>query len=150
MNSYNGFTPAQRMKAFNWLKKEISMGNRDEKPSYCEVCSQKEGVLMYHSEDYSEPYGDNIGAFGLCYVCHMMIHCRRNKKSWNSYKEYIGTGLMHKAFYKNDWNAFRGNILLMKKYVWEMANPLLSEPVILDNIEKGIYIDYDLIKSEKI
>jgi len=150
MNSYNGFEPKQRMKAFNWLKEQIANGKRQERPNYCEVCSQDQGILMYHSEDYSEPFGDHIGQFGLCYVCHMMIHCRRNKRSWNNYKKYIKTGLRHKPYYKNDWNRFRADILLEKKYEWEGQNPLLSEPNILDKIEKGEYLNYSLGNSGKI
>ena len=76
MNSYNGYSGAQRLKALAWIKKEWANGTRPAKPCSCDVCGQTEGLLMWHSEDYSAPFGDNIGRFGLCYTCHMMIHCR--------------------------------------------------------------------------
>lgn len=48
---------------------------------------------MPHSEDYSEPFGDNIGEFGLCYLCHMMIHCRfYNRLAWAAYRDTIRSG----------------------------------------------------------
>jgi len=76
MNSYNGFTPNQRIKALRWLNEEYAQGRRT-RPTSCDVCGQTRGHLEAHSEDYSgPPFGDNIGAFGLCYRCHMMIHCR--------------------------------------------------------------------------
>jgi hypothetical protein len=31
-------------------------------------------AIEAHSEDYSEPFGDHIGAYGLCRGCHVMIH----------------------------------------------------------------------------
>ena len=150
MKSYNGFSPTQRMKAFRWLKDQQAKGKRQTTPSFCEVCSQDKGLLMYHSEDYSEPFGSHIGQFGLCYVCHMMIHCRRNKKAWYMYKKMISSGFRHEPYYKMDWNKFNANILQCKHYYWEPANVLLSEPTILDNIEKGVYIEYKLGNNEKI
>ncbi len=90
---YNGFTPAQRAKAFRWFKGEIEAGQRPAKPTRCEVCGQLEGSLMWHSEDYSEPYGPHIGEHGLCFRCHMAIHCRfRNRAAWAAYREAIEQG----------------------------------------------------------
>lgn len=72
---YNGFTGSQRMKAYRWLMAEYEAGRRV-KPVRCDVCLHTAGVIEPHSEDYSPPYGDNIGRYGLCYRCHMMLHCR--------------------------------------------------------------------------
>lgn len=76
VNSYNGFSGAQRTAALRWAKAEEAAGRRA-RPTSCDVCGQDGGHLERHSEDYSgPPYGAHIGAFGLCYRCHMMIHSR--------------------------------------------------------------------------
>lgn len=92
MNSYNGFTPAQRMKALNWLKGEWAAGRRT-KGCQCDACGQTEGRIDAHSEDYSAPFGDHIGKYTFCYRCHMMIHCRfKNPEAWQIYKQHIREG----------------------------------------------------------
>jgi hypothetical protein len=112
MNSYNGYTPHQRMKALNWLKKEWAAGRREKTPKQCDMCSQTEGNLAYHSEDYSEPYGDHIGQFGLCYTCHMMIHCRyKSADIWNIYIEALTDKKCFEPIYGNGWNVFRQECL---------------------------------------
>jgi hypothetical protein len=76
VNSYNGFSPGQRTAALRWLNAEYAAGRRA-RPTSCDVCGQTRGLIEAHSEDYSgPPFGANIGAFGLCYRCHLMIHCR--------------------------------------------------------------------------
>lgn len=64
------------MTAFRWLKVEIAAGRRAPLPARCEMCSQDQGAIQYHSEDYSAPYGDNIGQYGLCVEDHMILHTR--------------------------------------------------------------------------
>lgn len=92
MNSYNGFTPSQRMKALTWLKGEWAAGRRV-KGCKCDACGQTEGRIDAHSEDYSAPYGDHIGKYTFCYRCHMMIHCRfKNPVAWHIYKQHIREG----------------------------------------------------------
>lgn len=106
MNSYNGFTHTQRMKAFNWLKIEYASGRR-KKPTQCDACGQTKGILEHHSEDYSAPYGNHIGAWSLCYRCHMMIHCRfRNKTAWRRYRERLATGIIFAPFYTRNFKLF--------------------------------------------
>lgn len=95
MNSYNGFTPAQRTAALRWLNGEYAAGRRV-RPTSCQVCGQTEGLIEAHSEDYSgPPYGDNIGAFGLCYRCHMMIHCRFSAPmAFDAYVQSVEDGVL--------------------------------------------------------
>lgn len=113
MKSYNGYSPTQRMQAFNWLKYEMQVGRRKQ-PCKCEVCGQTKGKIMYHSEDYSEPFGDHIGAYELCFTCHMMIHCRfRNPSIWKQYIELIKNGLQVQDV--NNWFQFKRKFL-DKKY----------------------------------
>lgn len=113
MNSYNGFSPNQRMKALRWLRDQQAKGLRDQKPVSCDVCHQTEGLLDFHSEDYSEPFGPNIGEYSLCYICHMMIHCRfRNRASWNIYKKYLREGKQFKPYYFRDWQNFKKDCLI--------------------------------------
>ena len=113
MNSYNGYTPHQRMKAFNWLKEQWACGKRQQKPNCCDICSQTDGILDYHSENYSSPFGDHIGAFGLCYICHMMLHCRfKNPKTFQIYLESLKQKKMYEPYHSRNWNAFRKDCLI--------------------------------------
>ena len=112
MNSYNGFTPAQRMKAYEWLKEQWRLGTR-QKGTKCRVCGQTRGVLMAHSEDYSEPYGDHIGRYTLCFICHMMIHCRfRCPEKFAAYARIVSNGGRFEALRGHDWEAFRAKFLV--------------------------------------
>ena len=117
MNSYNGFSPSHRYKALAWFKKEIKEGRKPAKPDICDACGQKDGVLAWHSEDYSEPFGNHIGEHGLCYLCHMMIHCRfKNKATWSKYVDIIESGMVAEPFHFNDFKTF-ANDFLNKKMV---------------------------------
>lgn len=93
MKPYNGFDHNQRMRALHWLRKEYAAGRRHP-PTFCDACGQNEGVIEAHSEDYSgPPYGPHIGKHGLCYRCHMAIHCRfRHPGAWTAYKNAVRAG----------------------------------------------------------
>jgi hypothetical protein len=106
MNSYNGFSPQQRQDAFNWLKTQ-----KRPEPTTCHACSQTEGPIMFHSEDYSAPYGDHIGQYHLCYICHMMVHCRfRAPERWLEYKRAVAQGFRYEPIGKN-WPLFTARFL---------------------------------------
>ncbi len=75
MNSYNGFSPARRLRALRWLTAEYDAGRRT-RPTSCDACGQARGLIEAHSEDYGEPFGAHVGRFALCYRCHMLVHCR--------------------------------------------------------------------------
>ena len=107
MKSYNQFTPKQRMKAYNWAKAEYAAGRRT-RPMECDACTQNLGIIEPHSEDYSgPPFGDHIGAYGVCYACHMMIHCRfRAPDAWHAYRAAVRDGAIFKPFHARAFGAF--------------------------------------------
>jgi len=90
MNSYNGFTPSQRVKAQNWLNKQWASGALA-RPSKCCACGQTEGIIDAHAEDYSEPFeAGKTDKFHLCRKCHMQVHRRfANPQSWIRYKASV-------------------------------------------------------------
>jgi hypothetical protein len=103
VNYYNGFAPQQRLDALRWFNAELAAGRR-KLPVTCDACGQTEGPIEAHSEDYSEPFGDHIGRFGVCYRCHMMIHCRfKNPKAWEVYKLDVGLGKVFAPIGRNFW-----------------------------------------------
>jgi len=117
MNSYNGFSGEQRERALAWFKAEKRAGRRDD-PVRCDACGQGLGLMQAHSEDYSEPFGDHIGRFGLCYACHMMIHCRfRNPAAWESYCYAVVDlgGMLQAPFHANDFQRFTTRMLANHK-----------------------------------
>jgi len=92
LKTYNGYHHSQRMRALYWLRAEYAAGRRTP-PVVCDACGQTEGPITAHSEDYSEPFGDHIGQYDVCYRCHMMIHCRfKNPQAWETYKMHIREG----------------------------------------------------------
>lgn len=140
MNSYNGFSPNQRIKALNWLKKQWAMGIRKEKPKKCDICSQTEGYLAYHSEDYSEPYGEHIGAFGLCYTCHMVIHCRfRNKNMCDIYLNAIKDNKCYEPMTGNKWIHFRTSGLQNHFQTLNYTIVIKNNANLLEEIIQGKY-----------
>lgn len=137
MKSYNGFSPAQRMKALKWLKADKAAKGETMTPEMCEVCGQEWGPLSYHSEDYSEPFGPHIGAYALCYICHMMIHCRfRNPVAWGEYKAALKMGAIYRTYGRNNWTAFRRDFLsgpgIDRPYD---VDPSRGKPETLDDID---------------
>jgi hypothetical protein len=93
---YNGFSPDVRMESYRWLQAEIAAG-RIEPPSGCQVCGQTDGHLDYHTEDYSRPFGANIHAYQLCFLCHMTLHVRhRMPANWQSYIESLEAGAIYR------------------------------------------------------
>ncbi len=112
MNSYNGYEPKERYAALAWLKKEWAAGTREQTPKCCDICGQTEGYLAYHSEDYSFPYGDHIGYFGLCYICHMMLHCRfRNPNLMEKYLWALSEKRQYEPIHGNNWQEFKASCL---------------------------------------
>ena len=137
MKSYNGFTPQQRQKAYNWLKAQIAAKHREPASAPCDACGQPAGRFDHHSEDYSAPYGDHIGGFTLCYPCHMMIHCRhRDKARFSAYAYMVKQG-SHLTAPPQSWPAFRGTMLAgAAVWIWTEGTP--PQRPILDEVEQGI------------
>lgn len=132
MNSYNGFTPEQRMKALYWLKAQVKAGTRTA-PTECMACGQKEGVIEAHSEDYSEPFGDHIGAYAFCYRCHMMIHCRfRSPEAWNSYRLQVRNGTVFAACYTRNFQKIVSYLTMSEVLI--QRRQASRERTVLDDI----------------
>ena len=107
MNFYNGFSPAQRYKALAYHKSQIKLGIKPKSPQKCDGCGTEQGFLAWHSEDYSEPFGKHIGQYGVCYRCHMHIHCRfKNPKSFMEYAFTLKKNKRYKPYYSSNWKLF--------------------------------------------
>lgn len=112
MNSYNGFSPAQRYKALAYHKAQIKAGVKAPKPQRCDGCGTSQGFLAWHSEDYSEPFGPHIGEYGVCYRCHMHIHCRfRNPNAFADYADLILSGKRFMPYMNGHWERFKAENL---------------------------------------
>jgi hypothetical protein len=121
MSDYKGFTGQQRNRALRWLNREYAAGRRM-RPTSCDGCGQTAGIIEAHSEDYSEPFGDHIGGWGLCYRCHMALHCRfKAPEAWERYKAAIVAGGTFAPFLTRNWYGFRAQHLTG----W---NPAIGEP----------------------
>lgn len=108
---YNGFSADERSRGGRWYRTELAAGRRS-RPTKCDACGQTAGIIDAHSEDYSAPYGEHIGAFGLCYRCHMMIHCRfRNPEIWKHYVREVSQGYVFQAFHTRDFQQFCAEML---------------------------------------
>lgn len=122
MKDYNGFTANERIKALKWLQAEYTTGGRTP-PRKCDVCGQTEGIIEAHSEDYSAPYGDHIGRVGLCFLCHMEVHCRfRSPMAWKRYKVMVEEGAHFPAFYSRDFPTF---VKLYLNYSVGLPGPII-------------------------
>ena len=108
MKDYNGFTGAQRDRAQRWLNVQWASGKL-QRPMRCVACGQTEGVIDAHAEDYSEPFAaGKTDGFHLCFVCHMMVHCRhRNQSAWREYRQFVESGGQAKPFRGRDWPGFQ-------------------------------------------
>lgn len=137
MNSYNGFSPTQRRRALSWYNAQLAAGRRF-RPTQCEACGQTDGVVEAHSEDYSEPFGDHIGAYGFCYLCHMMIHCRHHDLArWDEYRRAIREGWRPPAPRGRNWGAVK-HLLAGIEPLWREYANAPRERTVLDDIAEGI------------
>lgn len=126
MKSYNGFSPEQREKAQAWLRRQWDAGEL-ERPKKCCACGQTDGVLDAHAEDYSEPFGPHISEFPLCYLCHMMVHCRfgSGATAFHRYETLIAEGFRFPAFARRNFDYVR-RLLDLDETVWAWASPARS------------------------
>ncbi|MBI1214108.1 MAG: hypothetical protein GC190_21810 [Alphaproteobacteria bacterium] len=110
MNSYNGFSGAQRTAAQRWLNEQWKTG-RLKRPCECCACGQETGVIHAHAEDYSEPFKrGKTDRYHLCFCCHMVVHCRfQNRGIWREYRRIITAGGRFGPI--ASWPAFMGSIL---------------------------------------
>jgi hypothetical protein len=118
---YNGFSPQLRSRSWEWLKAERAAGRIPE-PLQCQVCGETGGLVDYHTEDYSEPFGSNIWEFSLCFRCHMMLHVRyRRPAAWHRYIEQLEAGAVYVPL------MHRGQINQLNADAWIM-NPVRLGP----------------------
>lgn len=104
MTSYNGFTPAQRWRGLAIVKRAVADGLIPPANALpCSRCGQTEGIIMYHSEDYT-PERIVAQVVPLCWRCHMMLHCRfRHPKSWEKYTAEVAAGTRYPPVYRHSW-----------------------------------------------
>lgn len=137
MNSYNGFTSAERTKAQRWLNEEYRAGRRV-RPTSCVACGQDRGVIEAHAEDYSGPPYERVDEFPLCYRCHMLVHCRfRAPYAFEKYVRSLELGMVWPAMQTRSWPAIQA-------YLAVPSEPRLDErtggdPRILRAIASGEY-----------
>lgn len=112
LSSYNGFSGEQRDKAQRWLNEQWASG-RLARPCKCVACGQTAGVIDAHAEDYSEPFAaGKTDEFHLCYLCHLVLHCRRqNRAMWLRYRKDIASGIIFAPFYSRSWPRFQNMML---------------------------------------
>lgn len=95
MKPYNGFTGAERSKAWEIQKKAMAAGLIT--CTSCEMCGQDKGVLMPHLENYDEPIKEY---HSLCVECHMNLHGRFSSNGgWLSYLLKLRAGYVSIPFY---------------------------------------------------
>lgn len=107
MNDYNGFTPAERNRAQRWINKHLE-AHLIQRPVACCACGAKDCIIDFHCEDYNEPYGPQTIKYPLCYVCHLMVHCRfKSPKQWKRYLEDLRVGKIFPLFKTRSWERFK-------------------------------------------
>jgi hypothetical protein len=133
LKTYNGFDHNARMKALYWLRREYAAGRRT-KPLICDACGQTEQPITAHSEDYSDPFGDHIGKHGLCYRCHLMIHCRfKAPEAWETYKLHIRQGRIFVPI--SNFQVFCGQTLSAKGRNVPFKQGPVRERTLLDDLQ---------------
>ncbi len=151
MNGYNGFSGKQRLAALKWFRNQQAKGMKPHNPSECDICTQTNGALEWHSENYSSPFGKHIGQFGLCYICHMMIHCRyKNQTAWKIYKQAIKDKKMFKNYKGRHWMFFKRECLDNNFNMVSYDTVEKNNYKMLLDIETGIYIPKKIVEETTI
>jgi hypothetical protein len=112
MNSYNGFSGAQRARAQRWLTEMWGRGILP-RPCRCVACGQENGIIDAHTEDYSEPFrAGKTDEWPLCFRCHMMLHCRfSHPDAWARYRAQIAGGMRFAPMVERNFYRFRADHL---------------------------------------
>ncbi len=133
---YNGFSATQRTRGGKWYRQRKMFGVIVVADTCC--CCSSPIKVAGHSEDYSEPFGAHIGAFDLCWICHMMIHCRaRNPKRWAQYIDELESGLYF-AYRELSWQRF--TVLFLGKDLPTAGGIQTEIPrVLIRDISMGLY-----------
>jgi hypothetical protein len=115
VNRYNGFRGEQRGRAQSWLNAQWRSGALA-RPVACVACGQTAQPIDAHAEDYSEPFRKDVtDAFHLCFICHMMVHCRhRSEEAWLLYRQLVESGGRSIPVGGRNFPAFRQRFLTGK------------------------------------
>lgn len=136
--TYNGFSGAQRAAAAAWFKALARKPTPE--PLACDGCGTSSVPIARHSEDYSAPYGAHVGRWGVCYTCHMMVHCRyKSPHAWERYRELVREG--SRVVPARNWYEFRAWYLQTPPEEWVYALDAESpvEETWLDQVEAGAW-----------
>lgn len=117
MQSYNGFTPEERLRGEQILKEAIRNGILPPlNQTRCAICGQDKGIRHYHNEDYS-PENIIADATPLCWRCHMHIHAKnKTTPKWQKYEREVFQGNKRwKPVYNKWWkDADKKDIKMVK------------------------------------
>ncbi|MDC7784790.1 hypothetical protein PQJ75_00795 [Rhodoplanes sp. TEM] len=97
-------------------------------------------MIDAHAEDYSEPFAaGKTDEFHLCFVCHMMVHCRfKNRDAWDRYRTAIREGKRSRPFHTRNFGRFSADFLdapgLLPRAEYEQHEPPARRP--LDEIDQ--------------
>ncbi len=137
-NPYNDFPPNVRTKAGQWYRRQIASGLLVVDDN-CMTCGSPQRVAG-HSEDYSSPYGPHIGAFDICWFCHMMIHCRkRSAIAWDRYMGAVEDAGLWFPCNGYDFERFKAEFLANKFPMLHSETAESPRLVSLADIHHGVY-----------
>ena len=94
MDSYNGYTEAERMKKLRASYKVFPGRTHPLYRGACQICGDSSHPVEPHTEDYAEPYRwENPAEYAVCKVCHGRLHKRfKNPTGWSAYKSHVKRG----------------------------------------------------------
>lgn len=105
MKTYNGFTPEERERGNQIIKRAIKTKRLPPlNKTKCSICGQDKGIRHYHNEDYN-PKNIIKDATPLCWRCHMHIHAKnKNTDNWKKYeREVIQGNKRYPPVYNKYW-----------------------------------------------
>ena len=106
MRPYNGFSGEQREEYGRLLKLEIKKGTIPP-PRKCQRCGQTEGIMQYHTEDYTLPVRKEV-LEPICWRCHMVHHStHRAPAACARYWKQIAEGVKFKPAYRHDFKILK-------------------------------------------
>jgi hypothetical protein len=77
MDSYNGYTEAERIKRLRASYKVFPGRTHPLYRGACQIYGDSSHPVEPHAEDYSEPYRwENPAEYAVCKVCHGRLHKR--------------------------------------------------------------------------
>lgn len=92
---YNGYTPQERDFKYDVLLERIQSGALRNACGPCMLCGDAEVDVVYHDEDYSQPFlWEPPALFTLCRNCHLSkLHKRfSNPYLWHAFVAHVRRG----------------------------------------------------------